>query len=170
MRWLVSSGKAHAAATKLLAIPAGLLAAQVVPGIDPIMAGGMAVVGCLTGLVLDPDLDVDGLTRSEWQILKRFWILGVVWVVLWWPYAKLIPHRSPLSHFPVMGTVGRLFYLLLWAVAITSLASWPLGWVQWIPDVVAHPLFAAWLVGLMISDAGHWAMDRVSTGIKRWKR
>lgn len=165
----MSSGKAHAMATKLLAIPAGAAAVLVVPG-DVLAVASLGALGCLTGLVIDPDLDVDGITRSEWQLLKRFWILGMVWVVLWWPYARLIPHRSPLSHFPVMGTAGRLLYLVGMAALICSVARWPLGWVHQIPDVAAHPLFWAWLLGLMISDTGHYVMDRISTRIKGWER
>ena len=38
---------------------------------------------------------------------------------LWWPYRRLIPHRSLWSHGPVLGTSVRLGVLLTWCLIST---------------------------------------------------
>ena len=38
---------------------------------------------------------------------------------LWWPYRRLIPHRSLWSHGPVLGTSVRLGVLLTWCLVVT---------------------------------------------------
>ena len=37
--------------------------------------------------------------------------LQKVYMMLTMPYAMFVPHRSWLSHFPILGTLGRFFYL-----------------------------------------------------------
>jgi len=152
----VSSGRAHARATMLLVIPAGLLAASVLDGdaVSNVIAGA---VGCLTGRIIEPDLDVDGITQSEWKMIKRFWIFGMLWVTLWYPYAWAIPHRSPFSHFPLLGTAGRVFYLMVVVTAVSAVLRAPVP----ILDIVAHPLFYPWFVGLALADTAHFLMDVV---------
>ena len=39
---------------------------------------------------------------------------------IWWPYRRLIPHRSLLSHGPVIGTSLRLMLLFLWASVLCA--------------------------------------------------
>ncbi|WP_370455492.1 DUF2227 family putative metal-binding protein [Synechococcus sp. RSCCF101] len=63
------------------------------------------------GLWLSPDLD----TRS--RALRRWGPLG--WI--WWPYRRLLPHRSPISHAPLLGTAGRLLLLIVWCGAAAAL-------------------------------------------------
>ena len=71
-------------------------------------------LGCLSGIILSPDLDIPNRTRSEYLVYRYMGkILGGVWFVLWWPYGKLIPHRSPLSHMPILGTALRMVYMYL---------------------------------------------------------
>ena len=38
---------------------------------------------------------------------------------LWWPYRRLIPHRSLWSHGPLLGTTLRLAWLLTWCLIAT---------------------------------------------------
>jgi uncharacterized metal-binding protein len=161
----MSSGRAHSRATLALTIPAGMLAASVLTGsaTNNMIAG---CVGCLSGLIIEPDLDVDGVTKSEWEMIKKFWILGMVWVTLWYPYAWLIPHRSPLSHFPLIGTAGRVFYLMIVITAVTALFH-----IRWsVMDAVNHPAFTPWFVGLVVTDTAHYVMDLFSTKVKRFAR
>ena len=75
-------------------------------------AGGTAFAGFLFGgLWLSPDLD----TRSN--ALHRWGPLGGIW----WPYRRLIPHRSIWSHGPLLGTAVRLLVLLSWTLLISNL-------------------------------------------------
>ena len=55
----------------------------------------------LAGMMLSPDLDTVSKPFKRWGVLKFLWI----------PYQKNIPHRSPLSHAPVLGSAIRLLYL-----------------------------------------------------------
>lgn len=102
---------------------------------------------------MGPDLDQEGLSVAEWQIIKKTFGLGFLWLMFWWPYAVLIPHRHWTSHAPIVGTLGRLAYI---AFAMVCL-FWFTGW--------SVPKIPLWLVesfvtGLMASDTVHWARDR----------
>jgi uncharacterized metal-binding protein len=118
----------------------------------------IAAIGCLSGILISPDLDMAGRTISESLLIRWNILLGRLWVVLWFPYAMLSKHRG-LSHVPVFGTIGRVLYLsayyyaahlLLHYYYAMDLLSWPqLYWYELL-------IFA---VGLTISDIGHWILD-----------
>ncbi len=118
------------------------------------------VGGCMAGLVVNPDLDMRRFTHAEEVVQKslgRF--LAGVWYALWWPYARLVPgHRHPLSHFPLVGTIGRVIYLGLVFVLLRLL----LGLLVPLPPLVL-PLSSGWLWwtigGLAAADALHTLLD-----------
>ena len=153
----MSDGKAHTKASKVLAPLAGIATGAVCHTaglgiVDSVLAGFGAVVGCgVVGLVLGPDLDQPGVTIGERYIIKRAAILGWLFVAYWSVYAK-IPHRHWLSHAPILGTIGRLIYLLWLPVgfAVSKGVQVP----HW-----AAVVFAGMVAGLMVSDTAHWAMD-----------
>lgn len=150
------SGKTHAVATTvaasalppLLALTAGL-------SLQHAIAFGL---GCLTGLVVNPDLDVDHGSNSH-SLVKRYAgnIVALFWFLFWWPYARLIPHRSPLSHFPILGTILRLVYLLtpLYLIWLWLTLSAP----QIMPPPAAAPWMGWAFTGLAIVDGLHTLMD-----------
>jgi len=149
----MSSGKDHARASKFLALPVAVASFAVVD--DPVLALG-AVLGCgIVGQVLSPDLDQSDLTRSDWLVLKRAGVFGGLWLAWLYPYAVAIPHRHPLSHAPVVGTVGRVLYVTLPFLVGARL----LDWSPVIPAVVVRLLVGVFF-GLLISDVAHWAMDQ----------
>lgn len=130
-------------------ILAGWLAADPVEGI-----GGF--LGCLLGIALTPDLDQVGVSKSEWGLVKWLGPVGFLWMAFWWPYARVIPHRSPWSHLPGLGTLGRILYSiillsLIWIIlgrpALPVIPEW--GWA------LAH---GGWR-GLLVSDIGHFLLD-----------
>lgn len=102
-------------------------------------ASAFAALGSLSGVPLTPDLDQQGVSRSEWQIVKHTYGLGWLWVMYWYPYSLIFRHRG-VSHRPVLGTLTRLLWLT------------PL----WLMIGVPEPAFVA---GLMLSDLIHWAAD-----------
>ncbi|WP_087069388.1 metal-binding protein [Cyanobium sp. NIES-981] len=109
----MASGRRHDRATLLLALPFALFWA---PGLGP---AGVAVAGVsflAGGLLLSPDLDTLSNPARRWGPLR----------LLWWPYRKVLSHRSLLSHSPLLGTAGRLGYLALLALVLTVLLA-PLG-------------------------------------------
>lgn len=122
------------------------------------MAGGAAL-----GTLIHPDWDyaeIKGVVRE----LGPFRYLVK-------PYGFLIPHRSFLSHGPLIGTMGRLAYMLvpLWllncllqglGLVSANVVGWLLGqepfwWVAW---------------GLVMADTLHALMDMWVTGAKRFIR
>jgi uncharacterized metal-binding protein len=111
----VASGRAHDRATWLLALPFGLLWA---PALGPAGVAG-AVSGFLVGgLLLSPDLDTHSRATRRWGPLG----------LLWWPYRRVLSHRSLFSHSPLLGSAGRLAYLgALVLLAAALLAPLPLG-------------------------------------------
>jgi uncharacterized metal-binding protein len=148
----VPSGIVHAKSSLILSVPAFALAYGASHGQPGQVASGAAcALGCLLGIVLTPDLDQEGLSSSEYALVKWTMGLGFVWVMLWYPYARLCKHRSPLSHWPLLGTLGRLLYLGLWGgIAL---------YFGWKPPLLPPMIFSWSVVGLLISDTAHWIMD-----------
>lgn len=158
----MSTGKQHATATTALIFPVTAVSLLLHPA-DPFSSAVAGAIGCATGLIIDPDLDIDGITISEWKMIKRLWIFGMLWVMLWYPYAWAIPHRSPLSHWPLIGTAGRVLYLLCLIKLIGAILGVSVG----ILGIVSLPLFQVWFFGLAVADTAHFLMDVFSS---KWKR
>ena len=94
----MASGSSHDRGTWWVALPFGLLCWPFLGGIGSATAALAFLVG---GLLLSPDLDTHSRPTRRWGPLR----------LLWWPYRKLLRHRSLLSHGPFLGTLGRLGYL-----------------------------------------------------------
>ena len=109
----MASGRDHDRATRLLALPFGLLWW---PALGP-AAALLAAAGFLVGgLWLSPDLDTRSRATRRWGPLA----------LLWWPYRRVLSHRSAFSHTPLLGSAGRLAYLALAAALLSQLVH-PLG-------------------------------------------
>ncbi len=94
----LANGRAHDRATWLFALPAGLL---VWPWLGWSGVGTASAGFLIGGLLLSPDLDTHSRPTARWGAMK----------LLWWPYRRLLRHRSLLSHSPLLGTALRLTYL-----------------------------------------------------------
>jgi uncharacterized metal-binding protein len=74
------------------------------------LTAGALLVGAtlFSGLMLSPDLDLVSGPYHRWGPFRY----------IWWPYQKVIPHRSPLSHSLIVGPALRIAYFLfmLWAL------------------------------------------------------
>jgi uncharacterized metal-binding protein len=145
------NGSQHQRATLALAAGLGLAAASVAS--RPLAT---AAAGAIFGLWSHPDRDCPAA-----KIDRQMGILGLVGAIIWTPYAYLVPHRSRVSHGPIIGTVGRLLYL-------AAVVAAPLYFLQQMAGVDAA---TAWLLerrpdllyaaaGLALSDLLHWIMDR----------
>ena len=155
------SGKVHAIATT---VSAGVLCPVIVMvGKQPLGYAFAFAAGCLMGLLVNPDLDVRHREIHADAIIRRTAGGGAahIWEFLWWPYARLIPHhRHPLSHWPVLGTMLRLGYML----ALPVLAWWALSLLIPLPNLAFPGLTAPvlWaLGGLLLVDALHGLMDKL---------
>jgi uncharacterized metal-binding protein len=147
------SGKIHARSSVILAIPACFIPLGATGDWKTGVAGGL---GCLAGIALTPDLDQEGLSTSEHWLIKYTLGLGFLWTMLWYPYARVLKHRSLWSHFPLLGTAGRLLYL----AGIAAIVFWGgqkySGWQ--LPQRV-EPWWSWAVAGLLLSDVAHWLMD-----------
>jgi uncharacterized metal-binding protein len=133
------------------------------------LATTVLVVGTylFSGLLLSNDLDIPSRIYRRWGPLR----------LLWYPYQRLIPHRSPLSHGLIVGPVLRLLYLYVmlellllvaWRVTMLtgSLASYVevgLGMsAQFLPCLVWYPQISIpCVVGLILAGFCHSLLDRL---------
>ena len=92
-------GRDHDRATLVACIPFGL---ALTPWLG--LEAGLIGAGAFAfgGLWLSPDLDTQSKPLHRWGALR--WI--------WWPYRRLVPHRSLFSHGPLIGMALRLLWLL----------------------------------------------------------
>ena len=143
----MASGREHDRATCVLALIYGVIC-------WPWLGIGGAFCSAMTflfgGLFLSPDLDIHSRPYQRWGELR--------W--LWWPYQRLIRHRSVLSHSPVLGTAIRIAYLSCFVVSISWLCSrWgsptPEQWRSWLQQVWDDSSNSV-LIGLIALEASAW--------------
>ena len=107
---------------------------------------GWLVLGVLLETFLSPDLDVDkGYIGFRW-----LGPLGPAWRLFWLPYALIVKHRSPFSHWPVLGTAIRVAYLGIPAVIV-------LRWLEF--DLTIPQAIVPLLHGLLLGDLLHYLLD-----------
>ena len=163
------SGKTHDNIT-LVFLPIAASAAYVLTQrIDLTLAisGGMGMGGFLMG----PDLDTRSIHYRRWGPLR----------FLWSPYRRLIPHRSVLSHGPIIGTLIRTVYLLVCLAALVLLGhiaiaifsgndiDWSVlfSYAMWRAFTLNWPNWLALLIGLELGAFFHYSADWISTTFKK---
>ena len=131
-----------------------------------VLVGVSFVVG---GLMLGPDLDTRSVQYNRWGIFR--------W--MWWPYKKMIPHRSFLSHGPIIGTLVRAIYLFSVVAAVCALVIgfclfFEMPLVHLRPALMfglillrSYEIWAVVLLGLEVGASSHYIADWVSTTAKR---
>lgn len=152
------NGSTHAKATVLLALAGGGLAYYLGHPFTQILA---LTGGTLAGLVLTPDLDVDTGCVSNEVVRRSVGRKGEkFWSFYWRPYGLMIPHRSRLSHLPVVGTAIRLLYLAILPAMIYWFAT---GAGFNAGSHLTRPEFPVWgwwaIGGLILADTLHYIMD-----------
>lgn len=171
----MSEGKIHSAVT--IGATAGLLAGYysgyfIDPQLFPIVAAS-----CLTGIVLSPDVDVDGGYIGHYYARKLFgkpgeWIFDGIMK----PYQVSIKHRSFWSHFPLVSTLLRLIFLVCPFIIIlfsdqetpvseifirciiSSIILMPVWMFLYFTSPDWH-IFVYVYIGLVISDTLHYLFD-----------
>ncbi len=138
----MASGKNHDRAI-LFASPLVLVVGCYQFGLElGIIAGASHFLG---GYWLSPDLDIKSRPFLRWSVLRFIWV----------PYQRLIPHRSPLSHAPVLGSLLRLAYLTAWLSPLWLVFP-DLQRMQWAID---WGKALAFLVGVELSALNHLLLD-----------
>lgn len=155
------SGRVHSFTTVLLSAGLGYYAWHTG---YPLASAGALAGGTLAGIFLSPDLDVESGSISWYHVRKVGGCLaGLLWSWIWKPYAMVIPHRSPLSHLPLLSTVIRLGYLagMVYAILLTLHMA----------RLIEHPTLPTWwpyaFFGLVLSDLLHYLLDKSFKGHKR---
>lgn len=141
----MAAGVEHRAASRAAVIPTSLVAYLATGDMFVAAAAG---AGMAFGIVCNPDLDLSQITIAERTMVQKIGAIGWLWLVIWWPYAKLVPHRHWISH-SVAGTFIRLSYL--------AALAWLLGFDVW--AVLMTPAGISFCCGLLLSDILHLVMD-----------
>lgn len=164
----MASGKVHNADAKkvlLLNLSVGTPVYYIATGFSIGFCMVAALVcGMLTFLV-NPDLDVNNPIRSQNILKKRFPLLGKLNIFFWKPYALIFKHRSFWSHFPIVSTLIRIYYILdrfivlgfFYLLATNQLDSvlYYFNRINWSLLIFLLPLF--------INDVLHWKRDNFKT-------
>lgn len=167
------SGKTHDKLTVLTAAAAVPLWWAYAPAKN---VGALAVtLGAylFSGFWLSDDLDTNSIAYKRWGALR--------W--LWWPYQKLVPHRSWVSHGLGVGPLLRVAYFLgmLWLTAKAVFyglhrAGVPVNgdalllhaWRHTLAWTLAHPTGVLWAVlGLILGGVTHSLADMVVSWFRR---
>ena len=109
------SGKIHDRITAIgaaLAVPVWWYLTPSPP--DGAVGGTLVVSTLFSGWFLSPDLDLDSSIYKRWGPLR----------FLWYPYKKMVPHRSWVSHSWFLSPLMRVGYLL----GMTWLVAWAVLW------------------------------------------
>ena len=165
----MADGKTHALGTQALAVL--LFAAEATSGkvngyglVPTLTYSTLLAGGAMLGLILTPDLDVNAGSISEDEVREISPFGENLWWIYWFPYRWILPHRSPLSHWPIIGTIGRLLYVSIpyWiGLAIAYFASPPV--FIWLGQagiwLVTISYFRVAVLGLIGADLLHFFMD-----------
>lgn len=138
-------------------------------------AASMVALGTYAGnTFLSPDLDIPSTPYNSWKAIRFLWL----------PYQIMIGHRSPVSHWAVLGAVAQHVYLMFMVtlIAVGALCLW--NWVlvpftdlgpRWyggqalsvtLMDIVRtvvsplrHPAYWLFLLGQTIGSTAHCLQD-----------
>lgn len=157
-------GKAHAFATLAATCATPFIVNGLAVGATPTNAAA-ATAGCLLGVLITPDLDVNHGCAALQAIRRAAGEpIADLWRTLWYPYAIMVPHRSWISHLPLLGTALRLGYLYL-AVFLIMILLGAAGLVrmpqvQLSLDLIRNSNYVWAFAGLALADLLHFGMDR----------
>lgn len=166
------SGKVHDGFTVATALGAIPLCGWYLPPETRPLAWLVIASYTFSGIWLSSDLDVESSAYRRWGPLR--------W--LWWPYQKLVPHRSWISHGLGVGPLLRVAYLLgmlwllVWGVQLAlrqigialevDSRSWLLRASDWV--LLYQKEVIALMIGLIAGGAAHSLLDMLHTRLKRW--
>ena len=118
----MSSGQVHDGATVFGAVVVGLAMHQ--SPITQSYAVATAIGILVGGSLISPDMDVSNGRGSKslnrWRLGKGRLSLDLR--ILWKPYQWIAPHRSWVSHSPIVGSLGRFLYVCLITLGVLPYA------------------------------------------------
>jgi uncharacterized metal-binding protein len=169
------NGNTHDTITFVL-VPLTYLAAEMYWGGNHTLSIIATVAMLFAGLMFGPDLDLQSRPYNRWGPLR----------IIWKPYQVALPHRSLLSHGPVLGTVIRIVYFLVMfsLLAATLLyirhaylrgqqTTWTAEFNMVKGDLLSiwnqteKQYFEAGFAGLWLGALSHTAADVIWSAVKR---
>ena len=138
----MASGLVHHNHTKKIAVVTTIIGSYFSFSTLSIVPLLIVTIGNVLGVILNNDTDVPGGTYSEFLVenyVSQFaYLFGVkksisivlgriikkIFMISTFPYALLAPHRSWISHSPVVGSVGRALYCYGFYYIICSIFNW----------------------------------------------
>ncbi len=131
-------------------------------------------IGSLIGVIATPDWDVDNGFIGDQMIRDRIgsWAEKLWKMLLYW-YRRSLKHGSPISHFPIISTYGRILYLFVILILIPHSVFYIIFHPSWDLTTV---LFWYWNIinsqpkiieGLIASDIIHFTLDILTTEHKQ---
>jgi uncharacterized metal-binding protein len=146
---------------------------QLTPRPDWTHAAICAGTYLFAGFACAGDLDLNSAQYRRWGPFR----------FIWWPYQKLVPHRSWVSHGLILGGVIRILYLIGIFALIAAVVVWGCSVLfgqeeaqhvarrQWasisgvVQEYPTHTALA--LTGFILAGAVHTLSDCISTTLKR---
>src|SRR5260221_9798774 len=125
----------------------------------------LIMLGLELGRTFSPDLDIIANPHYkygyyEFYLIKQtFGYIPYKIIFLWfWPYGKLISHRSWASHGFLIGSVVRLGYILLPFLALFFILFQKFG-ISWDKVYSFWPYFLYIFLGFFLADCLHLSLD-----------
>lgn len=170
------NGKTHdklTVATAAASVPAWWVAVPLHDAQNTASLAAALAAYVFSGFWLSDDLDTHSISYKRWGAFR----------FLWWPYQKLVPHRSWISHGIGVGPLVRVAYFLLMLWAIVRGAAWCMieagvainrdallmgAWQHTWAWTRTHPSWALWaVVGLVLGGVTHSLADIVVSWCKK---
>lgn len=122
--------------------------------IHPAIAFGL-FVGYAMGRWVDPDWDLMGVSTTEANMIHDFPVLGYFLFGYSSIYGVFFRrhHRSFITHFPFVSTLGRLIFLFWWAILLVVKYHYTVSSWEWLFIIYAF-------IGLSVADMIHWLLDK----------
>lgn len=167
------NARTHDAVNLITAAAANGAYFMLAPQPDLTLAALFTASYLFAGYACAGDLDLDSREYRRWGRLR----------FLWWPYQKIIPHRSRLSHGLLLGGIVRVGYLMALATLILWIISWALSlmepridpatatrqhWENALRFLRSRPeQTTALLSGFILAGTTHALTDMIATWFKR---
>lgn len=171
-------GLTHYRQSKRALIPITLIAGVLSYTYSP-TAGLGFLCGSIVGTVVTPDIDSPAQSYEETRMIRWNRPVGKLYSAFWESYQVLHKHRG-LSHWPIIGTAGRFFYLFIVLRLFLYLLGgfcydlWDSSCASYLMEthpfslLFIFPEFFIWtFIGQCVPDTIHIIADRRSTARKR---
>lgn len=154
----MSDGRTHRRANIIFgAIATG---SSIIGGL-PLPVSAAVFAGSVAGTIVTCDMDVNAALPASF--MTKIPVVRRIWKFIWRPYQLLVKHRSFWSHFPFVGTTGRVLYLMTWLLGTIWILN-IFGFATTPEDVVLFILDNTEFFGVMffvwcIQDFIHFVLD-----------